>query len=267
MEASEPGGLLLGLDADPAALRIARERLAPFGDSVQLVEANFRDVSDICRWFNFVPVHGILFDLGISSLQLDESDRGFSFQRDASLDMRFSPDQTLTAAEIVNEWDESEIADIIWRYGEERASRRIARRIVQARPLRTTFDLSRAVEQAVGHQKGRTHPATRTFQAIRIAVNEELDTLETALEQAHSLLGYGGRLVVISFHSLEDRIVKEFLRRESKDCICPPETPVCVCNHRATLRTLTKSPVQPGLDEIASNPRSRSAKLRAAERI
>jgi 16S rRNA (cytosine1402-N4)-methyltransferase len=267
MEAAEPGGLLLGLDADPAALRIARERLAPFGDSAQLVEANFRDVSDICRWFNFVPVHGVIFDLGISSLQLDESDRGFSFQREAPLDMRFSNDQTLTAADIVNAWDEDEIADVLWRYGEERASRRIARRIVNSRPIRTTTDLARIVEQAAGHARGRIHPATRTFQALRIAVNEELDVLETALEQAHSILGYGGRLVVISFHSLEDRIVKEYFRRESKDCICPPETPVCVCNHRATLRLLTKSPVQPGLDEIAANPRSRSAKLRAVERI
>jgi 16S rRNA (cytosine1402-N4)-methyltransferase len=267
MEAAEPGGLLLGIDADPAALRIARERLAPYGDSVQLVEANFRDVADICRWYGFVPVHGILFDLGISSLQIDEAERGFSFQREAPLDMRFSPDQTLTAADIVNGWAEEEIADILWRYGEERLSRRIARRIVQERPIRTTTQLARVVERAVGPSKGRTHPATRTFQALRVAVNEELENLETALEQAHTLLGFGGRLVVISFHSLEDRIVKEFFRRESRDCICPPETPVCTCHHRASLRILTKTPVQPSLDEIAANPRSRSAKLRAAERI
>lgn len=267
MEAAEPGGLLLGLDADPAALRVARERLAPYGASVQLVEANFRDVGKICRWYGFVPVHGILFDLGVSLAQLEESERGFSFQREAPLDMRFSPDQELTAADIVNTWDEEEIAGILWRYGEERFSRRIARRIVQSRPLRTTTELSRIVEQAVGGARKRIHPATRTFQALRIAVNQELENLETALEEAHGLLGYNGRLVVITFHSLEDRIVKDFFRRESRACICPPETPVCRCGHKPTLRVLTKTPVTPRPEEIAVNPRSRSAKLRAAERL
>lgn len=267
MEAASPGGLLLGLDIDPAALRIARERLAPYGASVQLVEANFREVGEICRWYGFVPVHGVLFDLGLSSIQIEEGERGFSFQREAPLDMRFSPDQQLTAADIVNHWDEHEIADILWRYGEERFSRRIARRIVQARPLRTTLELARVVEQAVGQARSRIHPATRTFQALRIAVNQELENLEAALEEAHGLLGFGGRLVVISFHSLEDRIVKEFFRRESRDCICPPETPTCICDHKATLRLLTKTPVRPRPEEVRANPRSRSAKLRAAERI
>ncbi len=181
----------------------------------------------------------------------------------------------LTAAEILNEWDEAEIADLIWRYGEERASRRIAAAILRARPLRTTWDLARAVEQAVGGARGRTqiHPATKVFLALRIRVNGELDSLDAALPQAHSLLGPGtghddgGKLVVISFHSLEDRMVKQFVRREAADCLCPPGLPVCRCGHVATLRDLTRRAVRPTEAEVASNPRARSAVLRAAERI
>ncbi len=267
IEAASPGGLLLGFDADPAALDIARETLAPFGDAAKLIECNFRHLEWVCRQQNFVPVHGVLFDLGVSSMQLADDERGFSFQTEAPLDMRFSTAQTLTAAEIVNEYAEAELAGLIWRFGEEPASRRIARAIIRARPLRTTIELAAAVSRALPGPRRRIHPATRTFQALRIAVNDELDALSSALEQARDILGPGGRLVTIAFHSLEDRIVKQFLQQESRDCICPPGVPVCTCGHRATLKIITKKAVSPEPEEIAANPRSRSAHLRAAERI
>lgn len=269
LEASAPGGVLLGLDADPAAIDVASAALRDFPGAVRLVNANFREVGEICRRYKFDPVHGMLFDLGISSLQL-ASERGFSFQVEARLDMRFSPEQPLTAAEIVNEYEERELADVIWRYGEERASRRIARAIVRARPVETTTELASIVAKAAGggsDARRKIHPATKTFQALRIAVNDELTAVSEALEQAIDLLGPGGRLVVISFHSLEDRIVKQFLQRESRDCICPPETPVCVCGHKASVRVLTRRPITPSEEEIGANPRSRSARLRAAERL
>jgi 16S rRNA (cytosine1402-N4)-methyltransferase len=266
MEAASPGGLLLGLDADPEALAVASAELAPFGDSVHLVEANFRELRRACAQNSFSPVHGVLFDLGISSMQLAEP-RGFSFQVDAPLDMRMSPNQPLTAHDIVNRYDERDLADVIWRYGEEPASRRIARAILRTRPVDTTAQLATVVARATGRPRGRTHPATRTFQALRIAVNDELSALEDGLAQTVDILGRGGRLVVISFHSLEDRIVKQFMQRESRDCICPPELPRCACGHQATLRILTRRSVTPGADELAANPRSRSAHLRAAERL
>jgi 16S rRNA (cytosine1402-N4)-methyltransferase len=268
LDEASSGAVLLGLDADPMAIEVASENLARFGENVRLVEATFRELERVCRRNNFVPVHGVLFDLGISSMQLADEARGFAFQTEAPLDMRFSPSQTLTASEIVNQYEESQLAEVIWRYGEESASRRIARAIVRARPVETTTQLASIVSRALGGQRGhRIHPATRTFQALRIAVNDELAALEEALEQAVNVLGDGGRLVVISFHSLEDRIVKQFLARESRDCICPPETPVCACGHKATLKIVTKKAVAPGEDEIAENPRSRSAKLRAAEKL
>lgn len=270
LEASSPGGVLLGLDADPSAIEVASASLKGFPGAVRLVNANFRELGEVSRRYKFDPVHGILFDLGISSLQL-ASERGFSFQVEAPLDMRFSPEQALTAAEIVNGYDERELADVIWRYGEERASRRIARAIVKGRPVETTTELASIVARALGgggrDARKKIHPATKTFQALRIAVNDELTAVSEALEQAIGLLGAGGRLVVISFHSLEDRIVKQFLQRESRDCICPPETPVCVCGHEASLRVLTRRPVTPGEEELEANPRSRSARLRAAERL
>ena len=266
MEAASPGGFLLGLDADPKAIAAAARALEPFGQSLRLVEANFRELEAICRRHNFIPVHGVLFDLGLSSLQLAEPGRGFSFQADAPLDMRFNPSQQLTAAEIVNLYAEEELADVIWRYGEEPGSRRIARALVRARPVRTTRQLAEIVARTVPG-RGRIHPATRTFQALRIAVNDELGALESGLRQAVSVLGRGGRLVVISFHSLEDRIVKQFLQRESRDCICPPESITCTCGHHATLRLLTKHTVTPQPHEVANNPRSRSARLRAAEKL
>lgn len=269
LEAASPGGALLGLDLDPAALDVSRRRLERFGDAVRLREASYVDVARVCEELGFVPVHGILFDLGLSSLQLAEP-RGFSFQQDAPLDMRYSPATDRTAADIVNEASEDDLADILWRYGEETQSRRIARRIVQRRPIRTARELAQAVEQAVGSTRragSNIHPATRTFQALRIAVNRELQNLAAALPRAHGLLGVGGRLAVISYHSLEDRIVKEYIRREARDCICPPGLPVCVCGHRAGLRPVNRKAIRPCDREIEANPSARSARLRAAERI
>jgi 16S rRNA (cytosine1402-N4)-methyltransferase len=267
LEHAQPGGTLLGIDADPAAIERGRARLARFGDdSFRLAQGNFRDVGDICRQMEFAPVNGVLMDLGLSSFQLAEGE-GFSFRGDTPLNMRFGGDG-MTAADIVNTYEEAELADLIWRYGEDPASRRIARRIVASRPLRTTAELAKAVEQAVGRRANlKTHPATRTFQALRIAVNQELDSLATALPQAHGLLGFGSRLAVLSYHSLEDRIVKDFMRQESRDCICPPGLPECRCGHKATLRLVTGGALKPSANEIAANPRARSARLRAAESV
>jgi 16S rRNA (cytosine1402-N4)-methyltransferase len=267
LDLASPGGLLLGIDADPRALQIAHNRLARFGDAVLLVEGNFRDVQTICRSHGFAPVHGILFDLGLSSLQLADEGRGFSFQVEAPLDMRFSPQQTVTAADIVNTYPEQALADILWRYGQEPHSRRVARRIVRERPLETTTQLAKVVEKSVGRGHRRLHPATRIFQALRIAVNQELENLSAALEGSRDLLGYGGRLVAISFHSLEDAIVKNYFRQESRDCICPPDVPVCVCDHKASLKLVTRGATRPTPDEVAANPRSRSGRLRVAERL
>jgi len=267
LERSSPGGQLLGIDADPKAIESAMERLAAY-DSITLVNDNFVNLEAICYKYDFVPVHGILFDLGLSSLQLGGDDRGFSFQERAPLDMRFSPDQEMTAGDIVNTYPEAELAHLIRTYGEETYSRPIARRIVQERPINNTLELARIVERAVGGRKGKKiHPATKTFQALRILVNNELGNLELALKQAVNLLGYEGRLVVISYHSLEDRIVKQFMQKEAKDCICPPNVPTCVCGHTASLRLINKRVIVPSETEIENNPRSRSAKLRAAERI
>lgn len=268
LEASAPDGALLGIDADPDALAIARERLARFGPRVRLVQGNFRDMAEIATREGFRPVAGVLLDLGVSSYQLGPHGRGFAFGQDQPLDMRMDPSLPVSARDIVNSYSEEELADLIYRYGEERRSRVIARAIVRARPVTTTGQLARIVEQAVGRAEHRIHPATRTFQALRIVVNRELDSLATAVRAAHDLLeAPGGRLVVISYHSLEDRIVKEFMRRESRDCICPPALPTCVCGHRATLREITRRPIRPSPAEVAANPRARSARMRVAERV
>ncbi len=267
MEEATPGGLLLGIDADPDAVATAAHSLAGFGADIKLVEANFRDLKWLCLSNTFVPVNGVLFDLGLSSRQLAAADRGFSFHTDAPLDMRFSPSQELTAADIINEYEERDLASLLWQYGEESAGRRIARALVKARPLSSTLELAAIISRTVPGQRGRIHPATRTFQALRIAVNDELGSLASALDQACDVLGFGGRLVTIAFHSLEDRIVKQFMQRESRDCICPPETPICICDHKATLKILTRKPIEPSAAEAAANPRSRSARLRAAEKI
>ena len=266
LAAAGPDARLLGLDADPQALAGARRTLEPCGDAVLLVEANFRYLSEVAEQLEFAQVDGILLDMGVSTLQLQGLGRGFSFLRDEELDMRFSPTQRLTAADMVNTCPERALADLLFRYGEEPHARRIARRIVASRPVRTTGQLADIVATAAG-RRGKTHPATRTFQALRIAVNDELGALRDVLPQALSLLVPGGRLAVISFHSLEDRIVKEFYATESRDCICPPTTPLCVCGHVSRLRVITRRPLRPSPEEISRNPRSRSAKLRVAEKL
>jgi 16S rRNA (cytosine1402-N4)-methyltransferase len=267
LEHSSPGGQLLGIDADPEAIKIARVRLEAYSGSTLLINENFARLQAICLKYDFFPVHGILFDLGLSSLQLNGSGRGFSFRHDAPLDMRFSPSQEVTAADIINTSSEAELAHLIRKYGEESYSRQIAHRIVNQRPIKTTLQLAQTIEQAISWRRGRIHPATKTFQALRIAVNQELEHLEAALKQAINLLGFEGRLVVISYHSLEDRLVKQFMRQESRGCICPPGTPTCVCGHTVSLRLINKKVITPSLVEVQLNPRSRSAKLRAAERI
>jgi len=252
LDRSSPGGQLLGIDADPEAIAVARARLEAYKSSTLLISDNFTNLRAIATKYDFSPVHGILFDLGLSSLQLESSGRGFSFQCDEPLDMRLSPGQEVTAADIVNTSPEAELNHLIRTLGEERHSHRIAHRIVQERPIKTTLELVRVIEQAVGSRRGKIHPATRTFQALRIAVNRELEHLESALEQATSLLGFGGRLVVISYHSLDDRIVKRFMLKEAR---------------KACLRLAYKKVITPSRAEVQFNPRSRSAKLRAAERI
>jgi len=267
LERSSPGGQLLGIDADPDTIEAARSRLEAYGSSILLVNENFANLEAICIKYDFLPVHGILLDLGLSSLQLNSHSRGFSFQHDAPLDMRLSPNQKVTAADIVNTFSETKLAHLIKTYGEEAHSHQIANHIGRERPITTTLQLARVIEQAVGGRRGRLHPATKTFQALRIAVNHELDHLEATLKQTINLLGFDGRLVVISYHSLEDRIVKHFMQQESKDCICPPGVPTCICGHKACLRLINKRVITPSPTEVQLNPRSRSAKLRAAERL
>lgn len=266
LHGSAPDGCLLGLDADPQAVAFARQTLQAFGDRVVLQAANFRDLKRVGAALGFEAVDGILADLGLSSRQLADAERGFSFSQDGPLDMRLDPRQGQTAAELVNHLPEHRLAELLRRFGEEPHARRIARAIVAARPVFTTGQLADLVARAAG-RRGKTHPATQTFQALRIAVNDELESLVQMLPQARDLLRPGGRLVVISFHSLEDRLVKHFFQREERDCVCPPDTPVCVCQHRATLRRITRKPVRPSDEEVAANPRSRSAKLRIAERL
>ncbi len=252
LERSSPGGQLLGIDADPEAIAAARARLTAYKSSALFINDNFSHLKDICIKYGFFPVHGILFDLGLSSLQLEGGGRGFSFQRDEPLDMRLSPAQEASAADILNTTAEAELARLIRTLGEEHRSRRIAHYIVQERPLKTTLQLVGVIERSVGGRRGRIHPATRTFQALRIAVNQELEHLPSALEQAVSLLGLGGRLVVISYHSLDDRIVKRFMHEEAR---------------KACLKLVYKKVITPSRAEVHFNPRSRSAKLRAAECI
>ncbi len=267
LESSDPDGRLLGIDADPDALARAEFRLARFRDRVQLIRGNFRDLAAHARAAGLRDVDGILFDLGVSSLQLGPEGRGFSFQYDAPLDMRMDPSLERSAAEMVNDLDAAELAEILRRYGQEPEAGRIARGIVSQRPIHSTTQLAGAITAVVPRRGARAHPATRTFQALRIAVNDELDALLPALRAAIELLRPGGRLAVISFHSLEDRLVKEFLRTESRDCLCPPKLPVCACSHRAALRLVRGAAETPSAEELAANPRSRSAHLRLAERI
>lgn len=267
LERISPSGRLLGIDADPDAIKISQEKLSEYGQAVTLVNDNFVNLKAICERYQFHPVDGILFDLGVSSLQLDTAERGFSFHLDAPLDMRFSPEQGLTALDIVNRFSEQELAKLIERYGEERHSRRIARTIVQNRPIATTTALAQLIERAPAGRRARIHPATRTFMALRIAVNNELQNLELALQQTPNLLRPGGRLSVVSYHSLEDRIVKQFMRYAASSCVCPPGTVMCRCGHTPTLKLISRKVIKPTSLEIESNPRSRSARLRIAERL
>jgi 16S rRNA (cytosine1402-N4)-methyltransferase len=267
LEESAPDGRVLALDEDPHALEIARRALRQYGERVQIVHSSFSRLAEVAAERGLAPVHGVLFDLGLSSLQLADPSRGFSFLADGPLDMRFDPgSQRPTAARLVNELPAEELSALLWRYGEERQARRLSEAIVDARPLESTRQLAEVIEGVV-RRRTRIHPATRTFQALRIAVNDELDEIEQALPQAVDLLAPGGRLAVVSFHSLEDRLVKRFMRRESSDCICPPGTPACVCDHQASLRLVNRKPVRPGAEEVAANPRSRSARLRVAEKV
>ncbi len=273
LAASVPGGVVLALDADPAAIdRAFSQRQEPgIGDRLIPVHANFGELAAVARAEGVAPLDGVLLDLGLSSFQLDEPDRGFAFRFDGPLDMRFDPGRGRPASDLVNTLAERELADLIWSFGEEPGSRRIARAIVRERerePIATTTRLAEIVAGAVGGRRGRdTHPATRTFQALRIATNEELTALESALAGAVEVLAPVGRLVVIAFHSLEDRIVKRFIERESADCLCPPRTPVCVCGQHPRLRKVTRRAVRPDAAETDANPRSRSAVLRVAERL
>ncbi len=269
LEKVSPTGRLLGIDADPEAIKMSQDKLRDYGEAVTLVNDNFVNLEAICERYHFHPVDGILFDLGVSSLQLDTAERGFSFHLDAPLNMRFDPGQGLTASDIVNSFSEQELSKLIERYGEERHSRRIARHIVQNRPIATTVELARLIEQVAGAptRRGKIHPATRTFMALRIAVNNELQNLEQALNQTPNLLRPGGRLTVISYHSLEDRIVKQFMRSAASSCLCPPGTVICRCGHVPTLKLISRKVIKPTSLEIESNPRSRSAKLRIAERL
>jgi 16S rRNA (cytosine1402-N4)-methyltransferase len=267
LEASAPDGLLLGMDVDPQALELARNKLSVFGSRAILVRASYTSLAEQLAELKWPSVDGIVLDLGVSSMQLDTPQRGFSFQVDAPLDMRFDPDNPVQAADLVNMLPEGDIADLLFRYGEEHQSRRVARAIVQARPLETTGQLARVVAGVTGSGKKGMHPATRTFQALRIAVNRELEALEEFLPQAVTSLASAGRVAIISFHSLEDRIVKQYFKKESQDCICPPKQPVCTCGHKAVVRILTRRPIRPGATEVNANPRSRSARLRVAEKI
>jgi 16S rRNA (cytosine1402-N4)-methyltransferase len=270
LERTAPGGVILGLDADPAALRRTGSRLAAAvaEGRLQMVQAPFRTLDAVAQEQGFAQVDAILLDLGVSSFQLQTGDRGFSFATDGPLDMRFDPTQGLSAADIVNEWPEAEIANLIYRYGEEHRSRAIARQIVRQRPIRTTAQLAQVVERAVGGRRGsRIHPATQTFQALRLAVNEELEQLQETLPQALALLKPGGRIAVISFHSLEDRVVKQWMVHEARSWTPDPMLPQGGRPHEPLLTLITRKPVTPGAAELAQNPRSRSAKLRVAARV
>jgi 16S rRNA (cytosine1402-N4)-methyltransferase len=272
LEAIGPMGRLIGVDRDPDALALAAPRLSRFGPAFVALRGDHRDLPRLLGRVGLAAADRILLDLGLSSMQLDDPRRGFSFTLDGPLDMRMDPDGPETAAQLVARLDERQLRETLWRFGEEPRARAIARAIVRARrsgPLRTTRELARIVERASGSASrgARLHPATRTFQALRIAVNDEIEGLAGRLTDLVGLLRPGGRIAVISFHSLEDRAVKSALRELSRPCTCPPRMPVCGCGRRPTVRVLTPRPIGPSAPEVGSNPRSRSAKLRAAEKL
>jgi 16S rRNA (cytosine1402-N4)-methyltransferase len=270
LEYSAPDGRVLGIDADPAAIRRNAIRFdAEIGAGrLTVVQGNFGEVSALAQGHGFTAVNAILLDLGVSSFQLETAERGFSFTHNGALDMRFDPAQGISAAQLVNTWPEDEIANLIYQYGEERQSRRIARYLVQQRPFTTTAELAAAIERACGGRRGnRLHPATRTFQALRIAVNEELTQLERVLPQCLNLLAPGGRLAVLTFHSLEDRIVKHWMQKEASTYVRDETIPQGGYERRPSLIILTRKPKTATDAELTHNPRSRSAKLRIAERL
>jgi 16S rRNA (cytosine1402-N4)-methyltransferase len=280
-----PNGKVLGIDLDPRAiaaakLKVKSEKFPPKADQplaekvdrLIAVEGNFKNLKEIVLQNHFKNISGILLDLGFSSMEIADTKKGFSFQIDAPLDMRYGNKKGVTAAEIINQWPEKELLKILEEYGEERFSRQIAKKICEARrikPIHTTFELVDTIARAMPKkfQHGRIHFATKVFQALRIAINDELNNLKTILPQAIDILEPGGRLAVISFHSLEDRIVKQFFKKESSDCLCPKDIPVCKCGHKAILKIITKKPIIPNEGEAKINPRSRSAKLRVAEKL
>ncbi len=266
------GGRLICIDRDEAALQAARQRLEPWMDRVTLVHGNFQDLASICAGLGLTGLDGMLFDLGVSSPQLDDPERGFSYMRDAPLDMRMDRSRPLNARVIVNQWPEEQLKDILWRYGEERYAPAIARAIVrrrQDRPIQTTLELVEVIKSAMpaAALREKQHPAKRSFQAIRIAVNDELGAVEQMVAQAVPLLNPGGRLAVLSFHSLEDRIVKTGLAQWAKGCTCPPDFPVCVCGKTPQVRLLPRKGQTASPEEIEENPRARSARLRVAEKL
>lgn len=266
------GGRLISFDQDENAIKVAKERLRDYEDKVTLVKANFRNIKNELNDIGVPYVDGILFDLGVSSPQLDEGERGFSYSIDASLDMRMDRNSELTAWDIVNEWDEKKISEIIFKYGEEKFAKRIARNIIEYRKTKkvdSTSELAEIIKNSIPAAARRTgpHPARRTFQAIRIAVNDELNVFEEAIEDSVSLLNPEGRLSVITFHSLEDRICKKCFMKYAQGCVCPPDFPICNCNRQPILKVITKKPILPSEVELNENPRARSAKLRIAEKL
>lgn len=267
-----PDGKLLALDQDETAVRVARERLSVFGERAEVVHTNFCNLAGVCRERNITQIDGFLLDLGVSSYQLDTAERGFSYQADAPLDMRMNAQNPLTAKQIVNEYSEDALRRILYEYGEERFSSRIASNIVRAResaPIETTGELVEIIKRSIPAQarEGGHHPAKRSFQALRIEVNAELDVIAPAIKSAVSLLSPGGRIAIITFHSLEDRIVKQTYTSLTGGCTCPKDFPVCVCGNRPKIKIITKKPILPSPEELEDNPRSRSAKLRVAEKL
>ena len=268
LEACSPDGHLLGLDVDPQALALARETLAPYEGRTHLEQASYITITKQLAALKWDFVDGILLDLGASSMQFDNAGRGFSFMQDGPLDMRFGSNAFQSAQDIVNTYDERDLADLIFRYGEDRDARRIAKAIVMNRPLRTTRELVAVIEKASPRRGDRTHPATQTFQALRIAVNEELAAVESVLPQAVAALRrQGGRLAVISFHSLEDRIVKDYFREQSKELVNPPYERIYEVERKAVVQLVNKKPIMPSDEEVKDNPRARSAKLRVIEKM
>ena len=269
LENSSENSDVIAIDQDIQAIEFAKKRLEKFGNKLQIFQDNFRNIDTAVYLAGFEKVDRILMDIGVSSNQLDNAKRGFSYRFEARLDMRMDSNLKISAYEVVNDFSEKEIADIIYKYGEEPKSRKIAKKILEYRknkPIETTTELADIVIRSIGKSMKR-HPAKRTFQAIRIFVNKELEVLSETLDKAVKLLNKNGRLLVITFHSLEDRIVKNFFRDESTGCICPPEIPVCVCNHQARLRLAHRKPLVPSEEELRENPRSRSAKVRGAIKL